>query len=116
MILISKITGDANGRLALRNYQVSGDYENRARIARSATLDGSSHFSHFGVTDTDRDFTVSCRLSPSEFTTLKTIFESAETIRISFWEGAFLGLIARLKSLRNGESAITFYFKEKLTS
>ena len=114
MIIISKITADAAGVVRLRNYQDSGDYDNTARISRTATLDGSSHFDHFGVTDTDRDFQVDCRLTPVEHSTLKTLFESGETVRISFWEGCFLGLISRLNVRRSGEAKISLYFKERL--
>lgn len=113
MIVISRIVAAA-GAVRLRNYQDSGGYDNTARISRTATLDGSSHFDHFGVSDTDRDFQVNCRLTPAEHAALKSLFESGETVRISFWEGCFLGLVARLNVRRNGEATVTLYFKEKL--
>lgn len=115
MISIAKITADIDGVLTLRNYQDTGDYKNTARISRTATLDGGSHFSHFGVTDTDRNFEALCRVSPSEFVKLKSLFEASTAIRISFWEGSFLGYIYRLSVGRDGKATIIFYFSEKLT-
>lgn len=115
MIYIAKITADSNGLLSLRNYQLSGDYDSTARISRTALLDGTSHLSNFGVTDSDRDFKIDCRVSGSELIRLKEIHEAAEIIRLSFWEGSFLSMIYRLSIKRNGETSITFYFKEKLT-
>ena len=115
MIFLTRIiAGNGTGRVALRNYQDSGEYDNTARISRTATLDGSSHFDHLGVTDTDRDFQVVCRLTAAEHADLKALFESGETVRISFWEGCFLGLISRLNVRRSGEASITLYFKERL--
>jgi hypothetical protein len=116
MIILSKTTADPDGRVILRNYQLSGDYENTARISRQKTLDGSSVLSHYGTTDTDRDFTVDCRMAPAEADIVKSFFNNAIALRISFWEGAFIGYIHRLVIQRDGVGQITFYFSEKLTS
>ena len=116
MIILSKTTADAAGRVTLRNYQLSGGYENTARISRQKTLDGSSMLSHYGVTDTDRDFTIDCRMTKIEATAVKSFFNNAVPLRISFWEGAFTGYIYRLRVARDGSAQISFYFSEKLTS
>ena len=85
-----------------------------ARISRAVLLNGSSYFSNHGVSETDRDFVINCRLSQEEGTLLKEIYKNAETIRLTFWEGCFLALIYRCEIQRNGEAEITFYFKEKV--
>jgi hypothetical protein len=115
MIFLSRTTADSAGQIILRNYQLSGDYENTARISRDKTLDGGSVFSHYGVTDTDRTFLIECRLSTPEAVALKAYFENAVVLRISFWEGSFSGYIYRLSIRRDGTAKITFYFSEKLT-
>lgn len=116
MIYVSKTISDSAGQVKIRNYQVSGDYENTARLNRAKTLDGDSVFSHYGVTDTDRDFFVECRLSAAELSIVKSFFENAVLLRISFWEGSFNGYIKRLAVQRDGTAGITFYFSEKMTS
>ena len=118
MIILSKTTADASssGHVAIRNFQDSGEYENTARIGRQKTLDGSSVLSHYGTTDTDRDFTVDCRLTPAEAVRVKSFFNNAVPLRISFWEGVYAGYIHRLRVQRDGTARITFYFSEKLTS
>ena len=115
MISITRTTIDGPGEcVRLRNYKASGDYENRARLSRVKLLDGSSYFSHFGVSDTDRDFPIECRLTPVERESLVALFNSSALVKIAFWEGLFLGFIYRLKIRRNGEAEITLYFKEKI--
>lgn len=115
MIILSKTISDSAGQVQIRNYQLSGDYENTARLNRAKTLDGSSVLSHYGVTDTDRTFLIECRLSSAELSILKSFFENAVLLRISFWEGSFNGYIKRLTVQRDGKTTITFYFSEKLT-
>lgn len=116
MIIVSKTVADADSRqLKLRNYQISGSFDNVARISRYKTLDGGSVFSHYGVTDTDRNFNVQCRMPADDLAVLQSLFESADLVRISFWEGAYSGYIYSLKHDRNGVAKIVFYFKEKLT-
>ena len=117
MIILSKTTADpsASGQIAIRNYQDSGDYENTARISRQATLDGSSVISHYGTSDTDRDFTVDCRMTDVEAAIVKSFHNNATLLRISFWEGVFNGYIYRMNIRRDGVAQITFYFSEKLT-
>ena len=114
MIIISNTTADPTGPIQLRNYQLSGEYDSTARISRTATLDGSSHFDHFGVSDTDRNFSIQCRLTMTEQSLLKSLYESGASVRISFWEGCFSGYIAGLKILRSGEATVRFYFRERL--
>jgi hypothetical protein len=114
MIYISKITADPSGLLPIRNYQLSGDYDSTARISRTALLDGTSYLANFGVSDTDRDFVIDCRVTAAEAIRLRAMYEAAELIRLSFWEGSYLAMIYRLFVKRNGETNITFYFKEKL--
>ncbi|WP_319406183.1 hypothetical protein [uncultured Desulfosarcina sp.] len=114
MIFLSKTTADIDGRMVLRNYQVSGEYENTARISRDKTLDGGSAFSHLGVSDTDRDFVVECRMTPDEGAKFKALFANATVLRISFWEGVFKGYVYRFKWRRDGKATITFLFMEKM--
>lgn len=114
MIILNQTTADASGRVVLRNYQLSGEYDNTARISRQKTLDGSSDISHYGTTDTDRDFTVKCRLSPEEFSLIHGFFKNGTPLRISFWEGVFIGYIQRMQVRRDGAASLVFYFKETL--
>ena len=115
MIILSKTTADSSGQVIIRNFQDSGEYQNTARISRQKTLDGSSTISHYGTTDTDRDFTVECRLSPEAFALVNGFFKSGSPLRISFWEGSFIGYIQRMQVQRDGVASIVFYFKEALT-
>jgi len=112
MISLSRLSPGPG--LKIRNYQGSGAYVNTARISRTALLNGSSNFSNYGVSDTDRDFIINCRLSQEEKKLLKEIYKNAETVRLTFWEGSFLALVYRCEIQRDGEAEITFYFKEKL--
>lgn len=115
MIILSKTTADGSGRVILRNFQNSGDYQNTARISRQKTLDGSSVISHYGTTDADRNFSIDCRLTPEEFSLVNGFFKGGTPLRISFWEGSFIGYIQRIQVQRDGVASIVFYFKEALT-
>jgi len=114
MIVLSKTTADSAGQIRIRNYQLSGGYDNTARIARTKLLDGSGDLSHHGVSDTDRDLVVDCRLTPAEAAVVRSFFENAIALRISYWDGVYLGYIARLKTDRAGTTRLKFYFSEKL--
>jgi hypothetical protein len=115
MIILSRTVADPAGRVILRNYQLSGEYDNTARISRQKTLDGSSVLSHYGTSDTDRNFTVECRLSSEEFFRVDGFFKNGTPLRISFWEGSFTGYIQRMRVQRDGAASLVFYFKENLT-
>lgn len=114
MIGIQNSIKDNIGTIWLRNYQDSGPYASMARISRQKTLDGGSVFSHMGVSVTDRNFSIECRLSSEEAAGLKTLYEGGAELMISTWEGAFIGLIAKLDIERDGAAEILFYFKEQL--
>ena len=114
MIGIQNTIKDDIGTIWIRNYQDSGPYSSTARISRQKTLDGGSVFSHMGVSVTDRDFSIECRLSPDEAANIKTLYEDGAELMISTWEGAFIGLIAKLDIERDGTAEILFYFKEQL--
>ena len=116
MISITRTSIDGpGGPVQLRNYRDSAEYDSTARLNRVKTLDGGSSFSHFGVSDTDRDFVVECRLTPLEYALLDALHRSAALIRIAFKEGVYLGFIYRLRVRSNNEATITFYFKEKIS-
>lgn len=115
MIILSKTTADSAGRVALRNYQLSGEYDGTARIDRAKTLDGGSVISHYGVSDTDRELLVDCRMTAAEMAIVKSFYENASVLRISYWDGAFTGYIYRMRAGRDGTARIVFYFSEKLT-
>ena len=115
MILLTNIAlGLSVDPIKIRNYQMSGDYINTARLSRSSLLGGGCSFSHYGVYESDRDLEIECRLSGLERELIKTMFANSDVIKIAYWEGFFLGYIYRLIVRRNGEANILFYFKEKL--
>ena len=115
MIFLSKtLVEQAGENVILRNYQLSGEYDSTARIDRARTLDGGGVLTHHGVSVTDRNFQVDCRLTPEEFKNLSTLHENAAVLRISFWEGVFLGHIYRLQAQRDGTARIIIYFSEKM--
>lgn len=114
MIGLQNTVKDSIGTVWLRNFQDTGEYSSRARISRSKLLNGGTHISHRGVTDTDRDFSVDCRLSTEERDAIDTFYRAGAELMISFWEGSFIGLIAGLDIQRDGSATILFYFKEKL--
>jgi hypothetical protein len=115
MITINrKVSSPTGGRLAIRNYQDTGEYLSNARLSRQKTLDGSCAFDHYGVTDCDRDLSITCRLSLGNISILRDVYEGGEEIRISYWDGVFDGYISRLSITRSGETNITFQFSEKL--
>ena len=115
MIGVQSTVKDDVGTIWIRNYQDSGGYSSKARIFRQKTLDGGSVFSHLGVSVTDRDFLIKCRLSPEEAENIKALYQAGSELMVSFWEGSFLGIVAELDIDRDGEAQILFYFKEKLT-
>jgi hypothetical protein len=114
MISICKVTGDSSGHVLIKNYQITGDYNSVARLSRAKTLDGDVKYTHSGVIDGDRNFEFECRLSETDQTTLKAIYEAGVQVTISFWEGHFTGYIYSLSIRRNGETKATIYFKEKI--
>lgn len=115
MISITRTSIDApGGPVQLRNYRDSAEYDITARLNRVKTLDGGCAFSHSGVTDSDRDFIVECRLTQPEYVLLDALHRSSALIRIAFKEGIYLGFIYRLRVRPNKEATITFYFKEKI--
>ncbi|BBO73467.1 hypothetical protein DSCW_08840 [Desulfosarcina widdelii] len=113
MIFISKTTADSNGHLRIRNYQLTAPYENTARISRDKTLDGGGVLSHYGVSEIDRSLVAECRLSDTDIAIIRSLFENASQIRVSYWDGAYIGYIYGLKAARDGVSRITIYFSEK---
>lgn len=115
MIGIQSTIKDSIGTIWLNNYQVTGEYENRARISRVKTLDGGAVLSHYGTSVADRDLKIDLRLSNAQQAALKTLFENGTEILISFWEGAFIGLIYQLRIARDGVASIIFMFKEQAT-
>jgi hypothetical protein len=114
MIGLQNTTYDGVGTMFLREFSETGEYVSTARIARHKLLDGGTFFSHLGVTDTDRDFPIECRLSTAEQAAIKAWYESGAELMLTFWEGCFLALIADLRIQRGGLTLITFYFKEKI--
>lgn len=116
MIFISKITAELGGTIALNVTRRSVAYENAARINRVKTLDGSSVFSHFGVSDTDRDVLIEGKLSLAQSLKMLAFFKAAVPLRFGLPEGAFIGYISDLRIGRDLEMNATLYFKEKLTA
>lgn len=116
MFFLSKTTAELGGTLAIRAKYRSAEYSNRARLNRVKTLDGSSAFSHYGVTDTDRDILVETILAPAAAVKLRDMFESSQPLRLSWSEGSFLGYINDLRIGRDREAVATLYIKEKLTA
>lgn len=116
MIFLSKTTAEIGGTLALQVTTGSGIYSSTARLNRVKTLDGGSSFSHFGVTDTDRDYIIAGYLTAAAAEKIKEFHQSSEPIRIGCHEGAFLGFINDLIIERDRKMSATIYFKQKLTS
>jgi hypothetical protein len=114
MISISTITGSSAGNIVLRNYGAEPKYKSSARLSRSATLDGGSVFVHSGVSASDRDLAVECRLTETEASNLKTMYENHTLVSIAFHEGFFVGYIRACEIGRDGVARLNLYIKEKV--
>lgn len=114
MIGLSNTVKDENGLLWLSNAQVTADFNLSARIIRSTTLDGDVIFTHLGATEKDRNLEFDCFLSPGDIQALKSFHLTGAEILLTFWEGAFLCLIAQIDASRDGKARLKFYIKEKI--
>lgn len=114
MIFVSSITAGGD-HLAIRNYQVTGEYYSQARISRTKLLDGGTSIVNSGVAVGDRDLEIECRFTPADAVIIKAMHEDAAQIRISYWDGVYAAEIARLRISRDGVASITFYLTEQLS-
>lgn len=120
LFFMSKITSEVGGTLVLKATPDSAPYDNAARINRAKTLDGSSAFSHYGVTDTDRDLEIGGYLSASEEAKLREFHAESQPLRFSFADGAspaaHLGYIYKLTIERGRKMVATLYLIQKLSN
>ena len=113
MIAISNAIADPDGRVLLRHLTRRPAYDGTARISRVKTLDGDGVLTHNGVAAIDGQLEIECRLTAAQFATLKGFYENSRAVVISYWAGAYLGYIYRLRAA-GAVATIVIYFEEQL--
>ena len=93
MIAISTITQNTAGALILNEKRGSKLYAGRARVSRSATLDGGVVIDHQGYVAGDRFINIKVELSEAEETVLKTLFENQTLLCVATADGFFSAAI-----------------------
>lgn len=96
MIAISKITQDAAGSIVLAEKSGSRLYDARARVSRSATLDGGVVIDHQGYVAGDRTLNIKVEVSESDEAVLKSLFENETLVHVATVNGFFLAAIESL--------------------
>jgi len=96
MIAISKITQDSAGAIVLTEQRGSKLYDGRARVSRSATLDGGVVIDHQGYVAGDRTLNLKVELSEADTAILKSLFENETLVYVSTPEGHFSAAIESL--------------------
>jgi len=111
MIAISKITQGTAGAIVLAEKRGSKLYDGRARVSRSATLDGGVVLDHQGYVAGDRALRLKTELSETEEATLKTLFENETLVYVATADGFFSGAIEGLSG-DGGVLDVTILLKE----
>ncbi len=93
MISISSITENLSGNVLFNNTEECSFQKNTSRVSRSATLDGGSVISNYGVTDGDRVFSLNVSITENQYSKLKNIFSVSPLVLISCSEGIFFGAL-----------------------
>jgi hypothetical protein len=111
MIAISKVTQDSGGALVLDELRRSKMYDGRARVSRSATLDGGVVIDHQGYVAGDRTIILKVELSETDAAALKTLFENETLIYAATADGFFSAVIESLSG-DGGVLDVTILLKE----
>jgi hypothetical protein len=113
MISISKITQstESNAAVVIKEKAKSKIRDARARVSRSATLDGGAVIEHLGFSDGDRQLDILAQLNETVSGYIWDIFTDETFINISTSDGFFYGVIDRLK-VDNGDMQMTLLIKE----
>ena len=112
MLSLSTIDQNVSGNVVIKEDPKSNFADAEARITRTACLDGSVVVDHRGFFHGDRTFDVSARLSESDTSLLKALFQTQTILTLSCTEGCFEVVIRRL-SADGGEIQMTILIKEK---
>jgi len=111
MIAVSKITQDSDGAIVLAEMQGSKLYDGRARVSRSATLDGGVVIDHQGYVGGDRTLQLKVELSEADEAALKSLFENETLVYVSTENGFFSAAIEILSG-DGGVLDVTILLKE----
>lgn len=96
MIGIATIAYDVEGDLTFVETIDSKLDDVTARVSVTATLDGGGIISHYGFSDSDRQFEIKAYLEQTEASRVKWIFEAHKYIYIATRVGLFKAAISRL--------------------
>jgi hypothetical protein len=111
MICISKLTQDINGSILFEEAADSKTSVYRARVRKTATLDGGVFIDHQGYAPGDNTIEISARVTEAQETALVSILQNETFVNISTRGGFFKGVISSLRAF-NGEIKMTFEIKE----
>ncbi len=112
MISISTIVANTSGNVVINEKSTSDVGAKKARVTRTATLDGGVYLNHSGYAEGDRTLRIKSRVTTSQVVALSNIFENFTSSLLAFKEGIFLGAISTLSS-NNGELTMTFLIQQK---
>jgi hypothetical protein len=111
MICISKLTQDVDGSVLFEENVDSKTPIYRARVRKTATLDGGVFIDHQGYAPGDNTFEITARVTKAQETALVSIFQNETFVNISTRDGFFKGVISSLRAF-NGEIKMAFEIKE----
>ena len=111
MIALSRRTQDTSGTVIVDEDRGSKLYDGRARVSRSATLDGNVVIDHQGVVAGDRTINIKCEVSADDETILRSLFEDETLICISTKDGFYTAAIESMEG-DNGNLKLSILLKE----
>ena len=114
MISLTTIEDSEIEPVVIHNDSESSFKSLRARVNRTATLDGGVVIVSQGTSDGDRTFDVRTRIDAEQETALWDLFTTQSLIHISTDIGFFIGMIESLRT-DNGDLVLKLLVKEKLS-
>ncbi len=115
MITIASTAYDVNGPLVVKRSASTSAGGITRRVSRTAILNESSVFGYHGVTETDRDISISVKKpSSAQVARAETLFRGNKNLTVALAEGLFLCAAVRQKSTTKALT-MTFYVVEKLS-
>jgi len=113
-IILSAPVSDIDGVLQFKfDTSKTEIYSLERRVARRATLDGSSVFEDYGFSHTDRTFVIGARLNGTQLDALTYLLETYPSIVVSIVDGLYLAALQDTK-VKGSDATIRILIKEKL--
>lgn len=111
MIGLSSITQSTSDFIVIKEDADSELRNERARMTRSATLDGGAVIDHLGFADGDRTLKIKATVTEADETTLWSMFRNLTYVNVVTRDGHFKGCIESMK-VRHGKMQMIILIEE----